>query len=308
MLVDHYMRINFNDVDIPIGSFAILFAAVLWGTTGTVASFAPDVSPLAIGAFAMGLGGLLQAILAKNVIMQDWTYLVNSKKKILIGVLAIAIYPLAFYTSMRMAGIAIGTVVSIASAPFFTVILERFISKDNHISYRWLVSFGLGLLGIILLVYSDSSDLINQHDKKVKELGVLLGLIAGFTYAAYSFIAKNMINEGAQPKSVMGCLFGLASMVLLPSLFFTGGNLFQNGNNILVSFYMAFVPMFLGYVAFGFGLKSVNASKATLLTLFEPVVAAVLAVFIVGEKIIFLGWIGMLLIIICLVIQTKGKS
>jgi DME family drug/metabolite transporter len=39
------------------GIVLILVASLLWGTTGTVASFAPDVSPLAIGAFAMGFGG-----------------------------------------------------------------------------------------------------------------------------------------------------------------------------------------------------------------------------------------------------------
>lgn len=38
------------------GVMAIIFACFLWGTTGTAASFAPDVSALAIGAFAMGMG------------------------------------------------------------------------------------------------------------------------------------------------------------------------------------------------------------------------------------------------------------
>lgn len=36
----------------------MLAASVLWGTTGTAATFAPAVGPLAIGAAAMGLGGL----------------------------------------------------------------------------------------------------------------------------------------------------------------------------------------------------------------------------------------------------------
>ena len=43
------------------GTLAVLLAAILWGTTGTVASFAPEFSPFTIGALAMGGGGLLQA-------------------------------------------------------------------------------------------------------------------------------------------------------------------------------------------------------------------------------------------------------
>ena len=42
------------------GVVAILFAAVVWGTTGTAATFAPDVSAAAIGAAAMGVGGIAQ--------------------------------------------------------------------------------------------------------------------------------------------------------------------------------------------------------------------------------------------------------
>ena len=35
---------------------------------------------------------------------------------------------------------------------------------------------------------------------------------------------------------------------------------------------MMLIPMFLGYVLFGYGLKTVPASKAITLTLFEPLV------------------------------------
>ena len=67
---------------------------------------------------------------------------------------------------------------------------------------------------------------------------------------------------------------------------------------------MALVPMFLGYVCFGSGLKVVSASQASLLTLFEPVVATVFAVSIVGERLKMTGWIGIGLIMICLLLQS----
>jgi hypothetical protein len=38
---------------------------------------------------------------------------------------AVAVYPLAFYTSMRLAGVAVGTVVSIGSAPPGSEATER---------------------------------------------------------------------------------------------------------------------------------------------------------------------------------------
>lgn len=42
-----------------MGVFAVIVASVLWGTTETAASFAKDLSPFAIGAFAMGIAALL---------------------------------------------------------------------------------------------------------------------------------------------------------------------------------------------------------------------------------------------------------
>lgn len=67
-------------------------------------------------------------------------------------------------------------------------------------------------------------------------------------------------------------------------------------------------PMFLGYLCFGFGLRFIPASKATLLTLFEPVVAVCLAVIIVKEVIAPTGWFGMGLIMVCLIIQASEKD
>ena len=40
-----------------LGILAVILASLLWGTTGTAATFAPALSPLFIGSFAMGMGG-----------------------------------------------------------------------------------------------------------------------------------------------------------------------------------------------------------------------------------------------------------
>jgi DME family drug/metabolite transporter len=67
---------------------------------------------------------------------------------------------------------------------------------------------------------------------------------------------------------------------------------------------MAIVPMFLGYVCFGIGLARIPASMATTITLIEPVVAAILAIIIVGERLPLMGWFGVVLVISCLVVIT----
>ena len=43
---------------------AVMTTAVLWGTTGTAATLSDGVGPLATGAAALGIGGILQALIA----------------------------------------------------------------------------------------------------------------------------------------------------------------------------------------------------------------------------------------------------
>ncbi|MEZ9870420.1 DMT family transporter [Vibrio sp. 10N.261.51.C6] len=302
------MNLAINRVnEFQTGTLAILFASILWGTTGTAASFAPDLSPLAIGAFSMGVGGLMQAGLAYRKILFAFDKLLQNKKLLTVSALALAIYPLAFYSSMKLSGVAIGTVVSIATAPFFSALLECLISKNNNINKRWLTSFAIGVVGIGLLVFSESSS-TNESGDDLKLFGIALGLLAGLCYAIYSWATKALIDKGIKSQAAMGSIFGLGAMLLLPTLWFTGENLFSSQINVLVISYLTLIPQCLGYIAFSFGLRHVTASSANLLTLFEPVVAAVLAVCVVGELIPFTGWLGMSLIVLCLFIQSKPSK
>ncbi len=285
------------------GVMAIIVASFLWGTTGTAASYSPDVSSLAIGAFSMGIGGVLLVITARKKLLIDYKLMLEQPKIFLLGVASVAIYPLAFYTSMRLSGVAIGTVVSIATAPFFAGILERLISKKD-ISLQWMLSFVIGAIGIALLTLGKDQSNNNAYSINQQGLGIILGCIAGLTYAGYSWAARCLIESGVHSTSSMSGLFGCAALLLLPSLWFTGDNLFSSSSNAFVSLYMAIIPMFLGYLLFGFGLNYIDASKATLITLIEPLVATVLAIVIIGEKFKVIGWIGVALVSLCLLIQT----
>ncbi|HFV9279026.1 TPA: DMT family transporter [Acinetobacter baumannii] len=289
------------------GTIAILVASFLWGTTGTAAAFAPTLGPLAIGAVAMGGGGLLQALIASQAIREHRQFIGRNISIILLGVMAVGIYPLAFYSSMHYAGIAIGTVVSIGSAPLIAAVLERFFDR-KVLSKKWFLSFVLGVVGVSLLSMGESHAAQESTNEWSKIFGIFLGLVAGATYSLYSWAAKRLIDRGIAAKAAMGMIMGGGAVILLPTLLITGGGLLQSSTNLLVAGYMMLIPMFLGYLLFGFGLKTVNASKATTLTLFEPLVAAIFAIVLVGESVSWIGWAGMFLIFICILMLSKPEN
>lgn len=293
-----------------LGIFCVLIASFLWGTTGTAATFAPEVGPLAIGAVAMGVGGLLQALLALRALKHDKAKLRVQWLLVLFGAVSVAVYPLAFYSSMYLAGVTVGTVVTIGSAPLFSALIEWIIDRKT-LSKQWISGATLGLFGIVLLCFFGG----NGHNATVVTssagatvFGVFLGLIGGLTYALYAWAAHRLMRNGISSKAAMGSIFGAGGLLLMPVLLMTGGALLASWNNALVGIYMAVVPMFTGYVLFGYALARIPVSTATTITLTEPVIAAMLAVVIVGENLSPLGWLGALLVISCLVILSAPKK
>lgn len=276
-----------------VGTLAVLTAAILWGTTGTAASVAPEVPPVAIGAFAMGAGGLLQALVALPALRASRRRLGDHAGLVLLGAAAVAVYPLAFYTSMRLAGVAVGTVISIASAPVFSALLERAVD-GRPLSRRWAVAAVLAIAGSTALCLSHAD--AGGSGATATLAGVALGLVAGATYALYSWAVQRLLVTGLPRSAAMGAVFGMGGLALVPVAIATGAPILAGPVPLAVACYMAAIPMFLGYVLFGIGLGRVRASTATILTLFEPAVAAVLAVVVVGERLSLAGWLGLLLI------------
>ncbi|MGW0872796.1 DMT family transporter [Streptomyces sp. NPDC002740] len=289
-----------------VGSLCVLVASVLWGTTGTAATFAPAVGPLTIGAAAMGLGGLLQALVAAPRIAREMPALRAQRGVVALGALAVGAYPLAFYTSMQLAGVAAGTVVSIGSAPLASAVIERVVD-GRRLTRRWTTGAAMGLSGTVLLCVAAAAQAQSGSGARsvgTTVLGVGLGLVAGFTYALYSWAAHRLISREVTSGAAMGAVFGLGGLLLLPVLLSTGAPLADSWSNAAVGAYMALVPMFTGYVLFGWGLAHVPASTATTLSLLEPAVAAVLAVLVVGERLPLLGWTGVALVVGCLAVLT----
>jgi len=289
------------------GALSVVGASILWGTTGTAATFAPLASPLAIGAVAMGLGGILQALYAARPIIGHSGLLRRQWRLVALGATAVGAYPLSFYSSMHLAGVAVGTVVSIGSAPLASAIIER-VAEGRKFSGRWVLGALLGLAGAASLLWAgDREGAAAALGPWAAPLGVLLGLVAGSTYAFYSWTAHRLIGNGVSSRAAMGAVFGLGGLLLMPVLAATGAPLLESWRNVAVGAYMALVPMFAGYLLFGWGLARVRASTATGLSLVETVVASVLAVLIVGERLPAIGWLGAALVVGSLFVMGSGN-
>lgn len=274
------------------GALSIALASVLWGTTGTAASLLPaDVSPLFVGAATMGIGGMLLLVASPRgamALLRDRT----AHGWLGVGAVSVFVYPLAFYPGMDLAGVAIGTVVALGSAPIFAAALEVVLERRAP-GWPWLIGTGVALLGMILLIGGEG--VIGQNPA-ARNTGIILGLLAGVSYAVYTYGSVRLIARGHAARSVMGAVFGLGAVLLMPLVLVLGSPHWSDSATMPIVAYLALGPMFLAYLLFGQGLRTVGSSSATAITLIEPVVATLLAVTVVGEQLSAGAWLGLALI------------
>lgn len=170
-------------------------------------------------------------------------------------------------------GVIAGTVVSLDSAPIASGLLERAIER-RRLSVWWMFAAALGIVGSTVLCAAKMHDAPSETLPTVA--GVILGLVAGATYAMYSWRAHRLMSRGVERAAAMGAVFGLGGIALMPVLLLTGAPLIASTQPMMVGIYMALVAMFLGYLLFGYGLTRVTPSAATTLTLAKPAIAALL--------------------------------
>lgn len=279
----------------------ILFAAILWGTTGTAQALAPDdAHPIAIGAARLAIGGsflLIILLLSDTLSLKNWPI-----KATLLAAMSMAVYQPLFFTGVMMTGVAVGTVVTIGSAPILSGLLEWLFLKSKP-SKVWRYSTLLSITGCILLF-------MNTDSVHVDPIGILLALGAGFAFASYTLVSRTVVQK--QPSlSVVAVIFSLSALFLSPFLFIFDMSWITEVNGIAVSLHLGLVTTALAYFLFSKGLKYVTSSTAVTLALAEPLTAALLGVFLLQESLTLTSWIGILFIllgIIVLIGATQKKA
>lgn len=258
------------------GPWLVLAASVLWGTTGTSQALAPAAaSSLAIGSLRLTLGAavLLAFAAARGAVTRE---LIARAPGPLLGVAAgIAIYQLAFFSGVRLTGVAVGTLVGIGSSPIFAGLLGMAVRGERP-GRRWVAATALAVAGTTLLVGSGGSD--------VDPLGIGLALGAGGAYALYVLASKIALDRGWASDALTVRVFALAGALLVPVALVAGVGPLGSVRGVLVVLHLGVVTVAVAYVLFGRGLAGVGVGAAGTLTLAEPATAALLGVAVVGER------------------------
>lgn len=300
------------------GVVALLLACTFWGTTGMAASFIPQINPIIIGASTMGIGGLILGLTAMPGVWMVW-HNIGAKSLVVAGAVGLALYSTVFYIGMSWAGVALGNVIALGSAPLFAGLIEWVIDKQRPTG-MWLLATAITVAGGVMLVSGrnfgeDGKGII--RDSGMVVAGVCLALLAGFAYALYTYMANKLMKPhstrpqglGHRPViSTIQLVSAVPLLLLLIALVLSNPGQFADVPlAIPVMAYLAIFPTAVGHLLLAVGLGAMPASRAAVYTLFEPVVAVILAVLVVGEVITPLGWVGLVVVLAGLVMLSREK-
>jgi drug/metabolite transporter, DME family len=262
--------------------FYVLLAAMCWGTTGTSQALAPtSAHPIAIGTIRLVIGGITLLIVVYSLGQLKLKGL--SYKNILFASICMAFYQPLFFSGVHLTGVAIGTVIGIGSAPILAGFIEWIFLKHRPGKVWWIATL-LSVIGCLFLF-------MNREGMEVNTIGVVLSMGAGLAFAIFTLVSKELLEKN-KPLPVMAIIFTLSGIFLSPLLLFVDLSWILELEGILVSLELGIVATGLAYWLFALGLKHIPSSSAVTLSLAEPLTATLLGVFIVGEHLSLLAWIG----------------
>jgi len=272
------------------GHWLIVLAAMLWGTTGTAQAFAPDgAEPTTVGALRLLIGGATLLFVARSQHAFQHSQGKWHPLATVVAISAVAAYQICFFAGVDRAGVAIGTIVGIGSAPIMGGVLG-YVIRGEKLDRIWMIATALAIIGCISLTLSGAST-----NESVDVLGIMLSLGAGLSYAIYTVATKTLLESHA-PVAVMAVVFCAGAVLLLPLLFMNDVTWVTKPNGFIVALHLGVIATGLSYILFGRGLRTVTTGTATTLSLSEPLTAGLLGVVILGESLTLIALIGIVLL------------
>lgn len=281
-------------------TLSVLAAAALFGTTGTALAKGPDgIEALSAGSLRLLIGGAGLCLIGGRAMLANVRQRSDRRiTLILAGGITVASYQLGFFWATESTGVALATVVTIGSAPLVSRVIAA-VRKRPTPDVWWIVSAVGLILGLVLLVIGSAS---GTASVEFDLWGVVAATVAGASYAAYTEVGSEMMVRGWHPTSAMAGIFFAAGLLTSPILFVRDVGWFGTSAGLGVMLYLSLVTLTLAYLWFGWGLERLPPTTVVMLTMFEPVVAAVLAIIVLDERLSGISWFGILVVLVCLAI------
>ncbi len=273
----------------------VLLAGALWGTSGpfSVALYRMGIPPgdVAFLRPAAGTAFLLLFVFALRR-QRPPTPIRTLFAMLGLGGMIVALFQFSYQMSTASVGVP-ATVALLYLAPAFVVVTSVFLFGERLTPLKGLLVL-ISITGVWLTVLG-----ARGVDVELTTRGIVWGGVCGLTYGSYTLFGK---------------YFGRTEGALLPLFWSTlGGTLLLGLGHLASGDPLTLPPTLVGWALLaGFGLltmalaalllframQTIEAGRATIGTTIEPLVAALLAMFLLDQTLTPRGWVGLALLLV----------
>ena len=292
---------------ILIASIYLFFTTLFWAGNFIVGKTASlnEIPPISLNFYRWLIAWFILLPFTYKELIEKKEYIIkNIGIFIILGITAVSIFNSALFYSLKFTQVITG-VLMISVVPvmiiFFSALLK--IEKTNIFQ---IFGVALSLTGVVLIITKADIEILKELDFN---RGDLTMLIAMFSWSIYSALLKKKKYELSQI-TLLQVVIGFGVIILIP-FYFIDINI---GNEIKfdIPFFLilTYVVLFPGLISFFLWIKGVGligANRAGVYLHLMPILGAIMAMMIFGEKILFYHFVGAIFIIAGIVLSNKKK-
>lgn len=200
------------------------------------------------------------------------------------------------YTSASVASVIASTLPAIIAVLSFLVLKET-LSKSKYLSILFAI------MGVIII------NIAKPFDNSNNIFGDFIILIALLPEAAYYILVKIRVIK--IPIILQSCILNCINMLLLlPIAIITTDKSAFDTIHLSDWFIVAIIGI-ASALFFSFwskGCKNISGSNCALMTATMPISTILIAMVFLGEKLVWLQWIGVIFILLAIVVSTRNQE
>jgi DME family drug/metabolite transporter len=269
-------------------------AGILWGTAGVVVQVVAErtgLGALAIGFYRLAAAAGVLLLIGLPARRRIWAAFRAAPLAVIVAGVGLAAYQGLYFVAVRLGGVSIATVVSLGIAPVLLSAWETLRTRQRP-STATLTASAAAIIGLVLIAGAT----MEPGASTAAGFGLLAAIGSGIVYAASTAISRHT-TQGVEPLTLttLSCTVGAIS--ILPLAAAEGLAFTPEAGPIALLIYAGAITTALAYALFYTGLRRISGSVAVVVTLLEPLTAALLAVILINEPLGVTTVIGGLLLL-----------
>ena len=282
-----------------VSTLCLVLSGLLWGTGGLIGTLlgrAAGLSAISVASYRLlAGGGLIVAFL--SLTGKRWPTGRAAWSRIAVNGLLSALFQSCYFGAIALSSVSLATLVTIGATPVIVAVAEHARGR-RHLTRADVITTATALAGLGLLV--------GHPGGGFSETAVLastcLALLSAGGFAAVTLIGTSLVT-GLDELTLNGFGFSLGGIVLLPLAAVLGGGVGFRPSLASAGLLAALGigPTAAAYTLYFRGLRKASASTAALLTLIEPLAAALLAAAVLGDRLSATGIAGAVVLLAAVV-------